>query len=89
MLFDTTSGRDAAALGINVASKLENARGTAAVQKVTIDKTTGLVNFPATVDFTPAHIVVPGASPNYFPPAQAQAGSIGETGYTPLIEMVR
>jgi hypothetical protein len=43
-----------------------------------------VVHFTGTVDFSPVHIVVPGPAPNYFPPANAQAGSVGDAMYTPL-----
>ena len=83
VILDSSDGKDATKLGINTASKLTNARGTTAVQKVTV--TNGVVDFPASVDFAPARVVVPG--PNGFPPNAAQAGSIGEAGYSPLIQL--
>jgi hypothetical protein len=63
--------------------KLANARGTDAVQKVTVNN--GVVDFPATVDFSPQRSVVPG--PNGFPPDLATPGAVGEPGYSPLIEL--
>ena len=71
------------ALGVNTAPKLLNARGTAAVQRVTLNN--GVVDFPATVDFSVDRIltVINGA----FPPAAFQPGAVGEKGYTPLIQM--
>ena len=60
-----------------------NARGTAAVQKVTV--VNSVVEFPASVDFTPTRVVAPG--PNGVPPNDAQAGSVGEPGYSPLIQL--
>ena len=80
ILLDSSDGKDAAALGINQSSKLNNARGTAAVQKVSV--VNGVVDFPATVDFAPVRQVVPG--PQGFPPAVAMPGAIGEPGYSPL-----
>lgn len=82
VLLDASDGKDAASLGINQAAKLANTRGSRATQKVSVIN--GVVDFPAAVDFTPDHLVVPGASG--FPPAQAAPGSVGETGYSPLIE---
>jgi hypothetical protein len=83
VILDASDGGVAQSLGVNTAPKLANARGTAAVQKVTLNN--GVVNFPATVDFSPDRIltVVNGA----FPPAVAEPGAIGEPGYSPLIEM--
>lgn len=83
VLLDTSDGHDADRLGVNRSSKLERARGTAAVQKVTV--VDGVIEFPHTVDFRPQRIVVPG--PEGFPPAAAEPGSVGEPGYSPLIEM--
>ena len=68
----------------SVSSKLLNARRTAAVQKVTLDPD-GTVVFPATVDFSPNHVIVPG--PTGFPPAAAAPGAVGNPGYTPLIQL--
>ncbi len=39
------------------------------------------------VDFSPLHSVTPGAAPNLFPPAAAQAGSVGDAGYSPLVKI--
>ena len=63
--------------------KLANARGTAAVQKVSVRD--GVVDFPATVDFAPQRTVVPG--PAGFPPDLATPGAVGDPGYSPLIEL--
>ena len=85
--FITTEASDsehAQAWRTSVSSKLLNARRTAAVQKVTIDPD-GTVVFPATVDFSPDHVVVPG--PTGFPPAAAAPGAVGNAGYTPLIQL--
>jgi hypothetical protein len=68
----------------SVAQKLSNAKGTAAVQKVTVDAD-GTVVFPKTVDFSPTHVIVPG--PTGFPPNAAAPGAVGETGYSPLIQL--
>jgi hypothetical protein len=68
----------------SVAQKLANARGTAAVQKVTLDPD-GTVVFPATVDFSPVHLITPG--PAGFPPVAAAPGAVGGPGYSPLIQL--
>lgn len=83
VILDSSDGSDADTLGVNASSKLANARGTAAVQRVAI--VNGTIDFPATVDFSPNRIVAPG--PTGFPPAAAQPGSVGETGYSPLIQL--
>ncbi len=66
IVLDSSSGADAQAKGVNQSSKLANAGGTTAVQKVAI--VNGVVDFPASVDFTPVRQVAPG--PQGFPPAQ-------------------
>lgn len=81
---EASDSNHASAWGTSVAQKLANAKGTAAVQKVTIDAD-GTVVFPATVDFSPAHVIVPG--PTGFPPAAAAPGAVAEAGYTPLIQL--
>jgi hypothetical protein len=68
----------------SVAQKLANARGSTAVQKVGIDAA-GRVVFPATVDFSPVHVITPG--PTGFPPSAAAPGAVGEPGYSPLIQL--
>jgi hypothetical protein len=92
IVLDSSSGDDAAAKGVNESQKLANARGSSAVQKVSL--VGGAVDFPASVDFAAAQrLVVPG--PQGFPPAAAQSSAVGEdfgcaTGgacYSPLIEL--
>src|SRR3954454_1055943 len=63
--------------------KLANARGTGAVQKVSVHN--GVLDFPATVDFSPQRSVVPG--PAGFPPDLATPGAVGDAGYSPLIDL--
>jgi hypothetical protein len=84
VILDTSDGKDAAALGVNQASKLSNARGTAAVMKVRV-LTDGTIQFPASVDFSPERRVVPGSAG--FPPDVAEPGAVGEPGYSPLIQL--
>lgn len=83
VLLNSSSGNDADRLGVSRVSKLVNARGTAAVQKVQVIN--GMIDFPKTVDFTPQRLVTPG--PAGFPPDRAEPGAIAEPGYSPLIEM--
>src|SRR5581483_11839879 len=57
VVLDSSEGKDADAKGANTAQKLQNARGTTAVERVRI--VNGVVDFPASVDFSPAHLVEP------------------------------
>ena len=83
VVLDASTSNAAATYGVNRSNKLANAKGTVAVQKVT--STDGVLNFPASVDFSPSRVVVPG--PTGFPPAAARPGAVGEIGYSPLVEL--
>jgi hypothetical protein len=84
ILLDSSSGGDAQARGINTSQKLANARGSRAVQKVSIQN--GVVDFPASVNFAfGTRTVVPG--PQGFPPQVATFSAAGEDGYSPLIQL--
>jgi hypothetical protein len=86
IVLDSSNGNDASAKGVNTSQKLANARGTTAVQRVSI--VNGVLDFPASVDFSPEHIV---QAPNGFPPTTFQAGAVGQVvngvGYSPLIQL--
>jgi hypothetical protein len=82
-VLDSSTSSGAAKYGVNRSNKLANARGTAAVQKVSVRN--GVIDFPASVDFGPARVIVPG--PTGFPPAAAAPGAIGEAGYSPLVQL--
>ncbi len=81
---EASNSRGANQYGVAKAQKLANAAGTGAVQSVTVDGN-GRIHFPATVDFTPDRDVQPG--PNIFPPSVTKAGAVGNTGYSPLIQL--
>ncbi|MEO5656807.1 MAG: hypothetical protein ABIO65_03650 [Nitrospiria bacterium] len=68
---------------VNFAPKLANAKGTAAAQQGRY--VNGVLEFAATVDFTPDRVVVPG--PGGFPPSAFTPGSVGEAGYSPLVAL--
>jgi hypothetical protein len=81
VITESSDRADAERRGVNYAPKLQNALGTAAVQRVTVAN--GTVRFPGTVDFRPEHRVVPG--PSGFPPKVAEPGSVGDARYSNLI----
>jgi len=83
VVLDATTSDAADRFGVNRAQKLANVSGTLAVQKVAVYD--GIVDFPATVDFSPVRNVVPG--PTGFPPQVADPGAVGEPSYSPLIEL--
>jgi hypothetical protein len=80
---DASKASLAKAWGVNFSAKLANAKGTAAVQKGAIWG--GVLEVPATVDFKPTRIVVPG--PTAFPPSSFAPGSVGQPGYSPLVAL--
>ena len=83
VMTDSSDGNFSQQFGLNESQKLANAAGTSGVQKVTI--VNGVVDFPATVDFSPVRQLTPG--PQGFPPVSAQPGAVGQPGYSPLIQM--
>src|SRR5574341_128848 len=84
VVFDSSSGDDAQAKGVNVSQKLAHARDTGAAQKVAVGSG-GVVDFPATARFDGAAHVVPGSTG--FPPAAADPAARGEDGYSPLAQL--
>ncbi len=80
---DSSDEQDARTRGVLFTPKLANAKGTAAVQRVQIKN--GIVDFPATVDFSPQRVIEPGTAG--FPPAKASPPAVGESGYSPFIEL--
>ena len=77
----------ARALGVNYTPKLAQAAGTTAVQSFGSWIWSGDgIRFPATVDFSPARVLIPSATG--FPPIEAQPGAVGDPGYSPLIQVI-
>jgi len=86
VITDASDLSAAQVIGVNYVPKLAQAVGTPAVQNSTSSIGTGHgIDFPASVDFSPPHVIVPG--PTGFPPAAAAPGAIGEDGYSPLVEV--
>jgi len=83
IILDTSDGNLSQSLGVNRSQKLANARNTAAVQKVTV--VNSVVDFPASVDFSPSRIVT--VENGAFPPKTFLPGAFGEAGYSPLIQL--
>jgi hypothetical protein len=87
VITDASDRSVAKILGVNYTPKLAQAAGTLAVQNSSSEIGSGNgIDFPASVDFSPTHIVVPSAIG--FPPLAAQPGAVGETGYSPLVQVV-
>src|SRR5215510_9913654 len=87
VITDASNLSVAQALGVNYTPKLAQAAGTAAVQNSTAQVGSGNgIDFPASVDFSPARVLTPSAQG--FPPLTAQPGAVGEPGYSPLVRVV-
>ena len=87
VITDASNLSVAQALGVNYTPKLARAAGTAAVQDSTSQVGSGNgIDFPASVDFSPARVLTPSAIG--FPPAAAQPGAVGDPGYSPLVQVV-
>jgi len=87
VITDASNLSVAQALGVNYTPKLAQAAGTAAVQNSASQVGSGNgIDFPASVDFSPARVLIPSATG--FPPAAAQPGAVGEPGYSPLVQIV-
>ena len=87
VITDASNLSVAQALGVNYAPKLAQAAGTAAVQNSTAQIGSGNgIDFPASVDFSPARLLTPSAQG--YPPLAAQPGAVGEPGYSPLVQVI-
>lgn len=87
ILTDTNDKGNADALGINYSAKFSYAAVGKAVRRATLEKDTTLTFDAGTVDFSPKHNVVPGDEAHPFPPKTAEAGSVGDADYSPLIQI--
>lgn len=83
VITESSDQADAMARGVNYAPKLANAKGTPAVEQVQVNN--GVIDFPATVDFSPARVIEPSATG--FPPNRASPPAVGQDGYSPLIQL--
>jgi len=83
VMTDSSDGNFSQQFGLNRSQKLANAANSGGVQQVSV--VNGVIDFPATVDFSPIRQLTPG--PQGFPPAAAQPGAVGRAGYSPLIQL--
>jgi hypothetical protein len=84
IITDASDQSVATSLGVNYVPKLANAANTSAVQ-LSSSSDPKAINVSAGVDFSPTHVLV--ASATGFPPSQAQAGAVGDPGYSPLVQL--
>lgn len=86
VITDASDLSAAQVIGVNYVPKLAQAVDTAAVQNSNSAIGTGRgIDFPASVNFGPQHVITPSA--NGFPPTAAQPGAMGEAGYSPLVQV--
>jgi len=79
VIIDTSDGNLSQVYwGVNTAAKLANFGRPSAVQKVTA--VNGIIDFPATVDFSPEHLL---SAPGPFPPATFRPGARGRSRLQP------
>jgi hypothetical protein len=84
IVVEASDSRAADRFGVRVAQKLQNAAGSAAVQDGELDR--GVLVTPGSVDFSPDQQVA-GSPGTGFPPVLAEPGSVGEGGYSPLVQL--
>ena len=82
---ESSDQADASRRGVNYASKLLNAVGTAAVQSAHVDD--GALVFQGTVNFGLHHVLVPGPADHPFPPTAFAPGAEGDALYSPLVRL--
>ena len=87
VLTDTSDKGNAESLGLNWSPKLTYSQVGNATRIATIEKNTTLTFNAGTVDFKPNRTLVPGDAPNAFPPKVANASSVGDNDYSPLVRI--
>lgn len=87
IITDTSDEGLAELLGVNHSRKLIYTDIERGVRDAVIDGTGTVVFEQGRVDFTPELVITPGEAPNFFPPAEARPGSVGDEFYTPLFQL--
>lgn len=86
ILTDTDNPTTAAELGLNFSAKLSFAANAA--RTANFDVNNDLVFNKGTVDFSPVRSVTPGPHGQEFPPTAYQPGSVGDSNYSPLVQIL-
>jgi len=86
ILTDVDDSDVAAELGLNFSAKLTFAANAA--RTANFDVNNDLVFNQGTVDFSPVRSVTPGPPGNEFPPTAFQPGAMGDSNYSPLVQVV-
>ena len=85
IILDAGNQAEAERLGVNFSKKLPNAGDAARPATVRADGT--FLFESGVVDFSPRRVVVAGSEDRPFPPIKAQAGSVGDAQYSPLVRV--
>ena len=86
ILTDVDDSDVAAELGLNFSAKLTFAANAA--RTANFDQNNDLVFNAGTVDFSPVRSVTPGPAGNEFPPTAYQPGAVGDSNYSPLVQVL-
>jgi len=86
ILTDVDDSDVAAELGLNFSAKLTFAANAA--RTANFDQNNDLVFNAGTVDFSPVRSVTPGPTGNEFPPTAYQPGAVGDSNYSPLVQIL-
>lgn len=86
ILTDVSDSNVAAELGLNFSTKLKLAAPGA--RTANVNSNGDLVFDAGTVDFKPHRVLVPGPAANPYPPQVGQPGSVGDSNYSPLVQVV-
>jgi hypothetical protein len=86
ILTDVDDADVADLLGLNFSAKMSYM--SRAARMANLDQNGDLVFEKGTVDFSPTRFVVPGPAGNEFPPSQAQPGAVGDSDYSPYVQVV-
>src|ERR1700692_1492589 len=86
ILTDVDDPNVAAELGLNFSAKLTFASNAARTANLAADGT--LVFDKGTVDFSPVRRIVPGPPGAEFPPVSSQPGAVGDSDYSPFVQVV-
>jgi hypothetical protein len=86
ILTDVDNPGVAAELGLNFSAKLTFA--ATAARTANFDQNNDLVFNAGTVDFSPVRSVTPGPPGQEFPPTAFQPGAVGDSNYSPLVQVM-
>ena len=87
VLTDTNDTAEASRLGLVHASQLRAVLNAKSTRQATVDSQGNFTFEKGTVNFSPKRSLIPGDSPNFFPPKSAMPGSVGDAAYSPFVRI--